>query len=248
MRSMSALRAWLITDPLIVIATVLFASASLLISLFDRSGRRQAAVAAAWSRVLLAVSGVKVTVVGRDKISPTGSYVFASNHASYMDTPVVLANIPVQFRFMAKKGLFSIPFLGWHLARAGHIPVVRANPRAAVKTLGLAAEAIQNRGISLIVFPEGGRSRTGDLGDFKDGAAYIAIRAGVPIVPMALVGTREVLPFGSGTPRSGQVEMRVADPIPTSGLTLHDRARLTQQVRETISDLLCKARYQSAAD
>jgi 1-acyl-sn-glycerol-3-phosphate acyltransferase len=206
--------------------------------LFDKAGRRQAAVARAWSRVLLAVSGVKVRVEGGEKISRDGSYVFASNHASYMDTPAALANIPVQFRFMAKKGLFSIPFLGWHLARAGHIPVFRDNPRAAVKTLGLAAEAIQKRGISLIVFPEGGRTRTGELREFKDGAAYIAIRAGVPIVPMALKGSRAVLPFGSATPRKGAIEMRIGAPIPTAGLKLHDRARLTQQVRDRIVELL----------
>lgn len=234
---MSVLRAWLITDPLIALATIFFASISMVVSLFDNAGRRQAAVARAWSRVLLAVSGVKVRVEGREKISPGGSYVFASNHASYMDTPTALANIPVQFRFMAKKGLFSIPFLGWHLARAGHIPVFRDNPRAAVKTLGLAAEAIQKHGISLIVFPEGGRTRTGELRDFKDGAAYIAIRAGVPLVPMALKGSRTILPFGSGTPRSGVIEMRIGDPIPTAGLKLHDRARLTQQVRDHVVSL-----------
>lgn len=238
MKTMSALRACLITDPLIVLATIFFASISLIVSLVDKAGRRQAAIARAWSRVLLAVSGVRVRIEGGAKISPEGSYVFVSNHASYMDTPVVLANIPVQFRFMAKKGLFSIPFMGWHLARAGHIPVYRDNPRAAVKTLALAAEAIQKRGISLIVFPEGGRSRTGELRDFKDGAAYIAIRAGVPIVPIALKGTRAILPYGSGLPRSGEAEMRVGDPISTRGLKLHDRSRLTQQVRETVVSLL----------
>ncbi len=235
---MSTLRAWLIADPLIVIATVVFATISMIVSIFDPTGRRQAAVARSWSRVLLGVSGVRVRVDGGEKISARGSYVFASNHASYMDTPVALANIPVQFRFMAKKGLFSIPFLGWHLARAGHIPVFRDNPRAAVKTLGLAAEAIQKRGASLIVFPEGGRTHTGELRDFKDGAAYIAIRAGVPIVPVAMKGTRAVLPFGSGTPQGGAVEMRIGDPIPTAGLKLHDRARLTQQVREQVAALL----------
>jgi len=234
----SKLRAWFFTDPLIVLATIFFASISMAVSLFDRAGRRQGAAARAWSRALLAVSGVKVRVTGLEKIAPEGSYVFASNHASYMDTPVALANIPVQFRFMAKKGLFSIPFLGWHLARAGHIPVFRDNPRAAVKTLGLAAEAIQKHGISLILFPEGGRTKTGEMRDFKDGAAFIAIRAGVPIVPVALKGTRAVLPFGSGIPMSGKVEMRIGDPIPTAGLKLHDRARLTQQVRETVVSLL----------
>lgn len=238
MRAISAVRAWLITDPLIVCATVFFATVSLIVSLFDRSGRRQASVARAWSRVLLMVSGVRVRVDGGEKIAPGGSYVFASNHASYMDTPVALANIPVQFRFMAKKGLFSIPFLGWHLARAGHIPVFRDNPRAAVKTLALAAEAIQKHGISLIVFPEGGRTKNGALRDFKDGAAYIAIRAGVPIVPVALKGSREVLPYGSGTPRSGKIEMRVGDPIATAGMKLHDRGHLTQRIRDTVAALL----------
>ncbi len=238
MKPMSALRAWFFADPLIVLATIFYASISIIVSAFDRSGRRQAAVASAWSRVLLAVSGVKVRVQGIENISPDGSYVFASNHASYMDTPVVLANIPMQFRFLAKNGLFSIPFLGWHLARAGHIPVYRDNPRAAVKTLTLAAEKIQNQRISLLVFPEGGRTPTGELRDFKDGAAYMAIRAGVPIVPLALKGTRAVLPFGSGTPRSGIVEMCIGTPIPTAGLKLHDRARLTQEIREHVVALL----------
>ncbi len=235
---MYRLRAWFIADPLVVVATIFFASISMFLSLFDRTGRRQAAIARAWSKVLLAVCGVRVRMQGREKIAPDGSYIFASSHASYMDTPVILANIPVQFRFLAKKGLFSVPFLGWHLTRAGHVPVYRDNPRAAVRTLGLAADAVQKRGISLLVFPEGGRTPTGELQEFKDGAAYIAIRAGVPIVPVALIGTRAVLPFGSGTPRSGTVEMRVGDPITTIGLKLHDRARLTQEVRERIVALL----------
>jgi 1-acyl-sn-glycerol-3-phosphate acyltransferase len=235
---MYRLRAWFIADPLIIIATILFATASILVSFFDRAGRRQAAIARAWSKVLLAVSGITVRMQGREKIASDGSYIFASSHASYMDTPVILANIPVQFRFLAKKGLFSVPFLGWHLTRAGHVPVYRDNPRAAVKTMGLAADNVQKRGISLLVFPEGGRTETGDLQEFKDGAAYMAIRAGVPIVPVALIGTRAVLPFGSGTPRSGTVEMRVGDPIPTAGLKLHDRSRLTQQVRDHVVTLL----------
>ncbi len=235
---MYRLRAWFIADPLVILATIFFASVSMFVSLFDRTGRRQAAIARAWSKVLLAVCGVRVRLQGCEKIAPEASYIFASSHASYMDTPVILANIPVQFRFLAKKGLFSVPFMGWHLTRAGHVPVYRDNPRAAVKTLGLAADAVQKRGISLLVFPEGGRTPTGELQEFKDGAAYIAIRAGVPIVPVALIGTRAVLPFGSGTPRSGTVEMRVGDPIPTAGLKLHDRARLTKEVRDHVVALL----------
>ncbi|MDQ2946324.1 MAG: 1-acyl-sn-glycerol-3-phosphate acyltransferase [Acidobacteriota bacterium] len=235
---MSSFRSYLLTAPLIVLATIVFGTAALLVSFFEHSGRAQIRLARQWSRVLLLVSSVKVQVDGIDKIIPSGSYVFASNHLSYMDTPVALANIPVEFRFLAKKGLFKIPFLGYHLARAGHISVPRGDPRAAVKTLSTAAEAIRERGISLLIFPEGGRSRDGRLHDFKEGAAYIAIKAGVPIVPVALVGTQEVLPFGAGTVLPGKVSMCVGDPIPTAGLSLRDRGKLTAQVHDQISLLL----------
>lgn len=235
---MSKLRALFITDPLIVIATIVFALASLAVSIYDPGKRRQAAIARGWARVLLWVSGVKVKVEGLEKISRDGSYVFVSNHLSYMDTPVVLANIPVQFRFLAKRGLFQIPFLGWHLARAGHIRVPRGDARAAVKTMNLAAQVVRECGISLLIFPEGGRSREGSLGEFKEGAAFIAIRAGVPLVPMCLKGTREVLPFGSAYIHSGTVIMRIGDPIPTKDSSDRDRARLTAEVRSRIVALL----------
>jgi 1-acyl-sn-glycerol-3-phosphate acyltransferase len=234
----SALRALLITDPLIVVATILFASMSLVVSLFDPDKKKQAAVAAQWARALLLVSGVKVKVEGIEKISKDGSYVFVSNHLSYMDTPVALANIPVQFRFLAKRGLFQIPFLGWHLARAGHIRVPREDARAAVKTMNVAAQVVRDFGISLLIFPEGGRSRDGEMRPFKEGAAFIAVRAGVPLVPMCLKGTREILPFGSGHIRPGTVTMRIGDPIPTDHATDRDRARLTEELRLRIVALL----------
>ena len=120
---MALLWSLLFIDPLIILSTIFFGSISLVVSLFDTTGRTQIEVARVWSRSLLWFAGVRVTVEGISKINPDASYVFASNHLSYMDTPVVLSHIPVQFRFLAKKGLFQIPFLGTHLARAGHIPV-----------------------------------------------------------------------------------------------------------------------------
>jgi 1-acyl-sn-glycerol-3-phosphate acyltransferase len=155
-----------------------------------------------------------------------------------MDTPVVLANIPVQFRFLAKGGLFKIPFLGTHLARAGHIPVPREDPRASVKTMTLAAQIIRERGISMLIFPEGGRSRHGEVRPFKEGAAYIGIKAGVPIVPVALIGTRAVLPFGSGRIRPGEVTLKVGEPIDTTKLTLRDRGKVTEDIRAQIIAML----------
>jgi 1-acyl-sn-glycerol-3-phosphate acyltransferase len=232
---MTRLRSMFFAAPLIVLATAFYGSLSILVSLFESTGRAQIRVARAWARFLLRVSGVKVRVTGLEHIDPNGSYVFISNHLSYMDTPVVLAHVPVQFRFLAKRGLFQIPFLGQHLSRAGHIPVPREDPRAAVKTLTTAAETIQEKKISLLVFPEGGRSRDGALRSFKEGGAYIAIKAGVPLVPIVLLGTRKVLPYGSGLIRPGKVTLRILEPISTRGHSLKDRRVLTEELRELIA-------------
>jgi 1-acyl-sn-glycerol-3-phosphate acyltransferase len=231
---MKWLRGALFAGPLIVLATIFFGTISLLVSFFDKTGRAQIAVARKWARMLLTVSGLSVAVHGLDRISPEGSYVFVANHLSYMDTPVMLAHIPVQFRFLAKRGLFQIPFLGQHLSRAGHIPVPREDPRAAVKTMQRAAEVLQEKKISLLIFPEGGRSHDGVLQPFKEGAAYIAIRAGVPIVPVAIIGTRHALPYGSGIVNSGRVEIHILPPVDTGSLALKHRSRVTNEVRTLI--------------
>jgi 1-acyl-sn-glycerol-3-phosphate acyltransferase len=235
---MRRLRGLLIADPGIILATIFFGIISVIVSLFETTGAMQVRVARAWGKALLAVSGVRVHVEGLEQIDPTASYVFAANHQSYMDTPVALANIPAQFRFLAKRGLFQIPLLGTHLSRAGHIPVPREDPRAAVKTLQLAAEKIQKLKISLLIFPEGGRSPEGKLAPFKEGAAYIAIRAGVPVVPLVLMGTRNSLPYGGGVVQSAAVTLRVLKPIETAGLTLKDRSKLTTEVHALIGDEL----------
>jgi len=231
---MKTLRGLLFADPAIALATVFFGTISLIISFFDQTGAIQIRVARAWARTLLAVSGIAVRVQGLEQIDPEGSYVFMSNHLSYMDTPVALAHIPVQFRFLAKRGLFQIPFLGQHLVRAGHIPVPREDPRAAVKVMQRAAQTIQQKRISLLIFPEGGRSHDGQLRSFKEGGAYIAIRAGVPVVPLAMIGTQKVLPFGAGIVTPGQVTLRILKPVDTHQLTLKDRGALTEKLREII--------------
>jgi 1-acyl-sn-glycerol-3-phosphate acyltransferase len=231
---MKWLRGLLIADPAIILGTIVFGIVSLLVSFFEPTGRAMHRVAQSWARFLVAASGVRVHVEGLENISPGGSYVFIANHLSYMDTPVMLAHIPVQFRFLAKRGLFQIPLLGTHLGRAGHIPVPRGDPRASVKTMQLAAETIQQKKISLLIFPEGGRSPDGVLQPFKEGGAYIAIRAGVPLVPVAIIGSREILPYGAAIVRAGSVTLRILEPIPTATLTLKDRGRVSEQLRNLI--------------
>jgi 1-acyl-sn-glycerol-3-phosphate acyltransferase len=231
----------LFVDPLIILSTLICGSVSVGASLFDKTGRVMIPVARVWARSLLAIAGVRVTVEGLEKIDPNAAYVFAANHLSYMDTPVVLSHIPAQFRFMAKAGLFKIPFLGTHLMQAGHIPVPLNDARGSVKALSLAAQTIRDRRISVLVFPEGGRSRDGVLQDFKEGAAYIAIKAGVPVVPVTLEGTREVLAFGSATFRRGHVTLRIGDPILTRDMILPQRGELTAAIRGKIVEMLSKS-------
>src|ERR1700728_2283936 len=138
-----------------------------------------------------------------------------------MDSPPSYAALPLQIRYFAKKGLFSIPLLGWHLARAGHLPVVRGDARASLKSMSEGAKLIRERNISVLLFPEGGRSEAG-IREFKEGAAYIAIKAGVPVVPVGLVNVRNILPMHSLLLRPANVEVHVGDPIDTSGMTPHD--------------------------
>jgi 1-acyl-sn-glycerol-3-phosphate acyltransferase len=154
---------------------------------------------------------------------------------------LVIGLIPVQFRFLAKQSLWKVPFIGYHLNRAGHIPVPRDDPRASVRTMSEAGRIIRERGISVLVFPEGGRSPAG-MRTFKEGAAYIAIKAGVPAVPVGVVGTREVLPMDSLLVRSGKVRLRIGEPIQTEGLTLRDRNQLTAELRERVARLVEGAR------
>jgi 1-acyl-sn-glycerol-3-phosphate acyltransferase len=245
--SFAQVRSILVTAPLVALATAVMGSISIVASLFDSTGRAQHAVSRAWAHMLLAIFRVRTTVEGLEKLRPNSSYVFASNHLSYVDTPVILAHIPEQFRFLAKESLFSIPFLGHHLKRAGHVSVPAENVRAALRVMTEAARIVRERNVSVLVFPEGERTH-GTLQEFKEGAAYIAIKAGAPIVPLAIRGTREIMAVHTAVIRGGPVRLAVGDPIPTEGLTLKDRARLTALVRERLVGMLALQARPAATD
>jgi 1-acyl-sn-glycerol-3-phosphate acyltransferase len=227
----------LFSTPLIFLSTMVMGALSLLASFFDPTGYTQHRIARVWAKMLLAVSFIRVRAEGLEKLDPHGSYVFVANHASFMDIPAILSRLPNQFRFFAKKGLFKIPFLGTHLRRAGHLPVDQSSPRASLKSMSTGARLIAERGISVLLFPEGGRAPDG-LREFRDGAAYIAIKAGVPVVPLAIVGMRPLLPMGSIHIRRGHVLLRAGDPIPTAGLKPSDHTELTLRLYREVSRLL----------
>jgi 1-acyl-sn-glycerol-3-phosphate acyltransferase len=233
----SKLRGYLVIAPLIVLTTMAMGTVSMFASFLDPRGNYSHRIARLWSRMLILIGGMRVEVQGIEKILPGRGYVIASNHLSLMDTPLVLAYLPLQFRFLAKQGLFRIPFIGGHLRRAGHVAIPRDDPRGSLKAMSEAARIIQQRGVSALVFPEGGRSE-GIMREFREGAAYIAIKAGVPVIPVAIRGTREVLPMGSSLIRPGKARLRIGDPIPTAGMTLQARTALTASVRAQVAAML----------
>jgi 1-acyl-sn-glycerol-3-phosphate acyltransferase len=230
------LRSIFFTAPAIVVATVLMGSMSLIASFFDATGRRQHAIARFWSRALLAAAGVKVIAEGVEKLDPKKGYVLVSNHSSYFDIPVIMATLPLEFRFFAKQGLFRIPFLGTHLHRAGHIPVMRGDARASLKSMTEGARMLRERNVSVLLFPEGGRT-VDHLTEFKEGTAYVAIKAGVPAVPIGLEGMRRIMRMHSGYVYPGTVHIRVGEPIETTDFTVKDRERLTKLLHQRVAEL-----------
>lgn len=242
---MSFLISLFLRGPLVVLATVVMGTLSLGASLSGATGRTQHRLARVWARMLLRIAGVRLETEGLEHLKDGCCYVIAANHQSYMDIPVILASLPIQFRFFAKKGLFHVPFLGTHLRRAGHLPVVRNDPRASLKTMSEGARLIRERQISVLLFPEGGRTCSGVIREFKEGMAYIAIKSGVPVMPLAIIGTRDVLPMGSIRLRPGRVQLRVGKAIPTAALKLQDRHALSEMVREQVLEMAGQLAFSS---
>ena len=177
---LSRLRSYFILDPLIWLYTLVLGLVALPGGMFDRTGRRLHWFSRVWSWLIMKTIMSPVKVIGLDKIDTSKPHVFAVNHASAMDIPVLYARLPVQFRIMAKKELFRYPFLGWHLKRSGQIPIDAGDARASLRSLTHASESLRH-GTPLVVFPEGGRSLTGQLQEFMGGAAYVAIKAQTPL-------------------------------------------------------------------
>jgi 1-acyl-sn-glycerol-3-phosphate acyltransferase len=227
----------LVQTPVMTLITAVCASISLLISLVERSGRAQHRIARVWARALVRAAGCSLTVRGAENLRKHPVVVFAANHTSYMDTPVIFAALPCQFRILAKKELWPIAFIGWYLNRSGQIPIDTANPHTTFSSLGVAVKALR-AGMPLFIFPEGGRTPDGKLRPFLSGAAYLAIRAQVPVVPIALSGVYDLLPMHARHLYPGELTLSAGDPIKTAGMSLRQMGELTGQVREAIAAML----------
>ncbi len=219
--------------PLIYLYTVVMGTLSLAVSFFDPEGRRQHWCASTWSRMIARTAGARVRVYGAERLRAGASYVFLSTHQSYMDIPAMLGYLPAQLRIAAKREVFMIPFLGWHMTRAGHISINRAATAEAVATLQRAASEVRE-GVSVFLYPEGTRSRDGSLQAFKKGGFKFAVQTGLPVVPVAICGSRQVLPRDSFIFRPGEIEMHIGEPIPTQGLADAELPALMQRVRDAM--------------
>ena len=203
--------------PAISLYTLVLGAASIVSSVFDHRGHFAHRCARAWSWLILKTTRVNVTVEGIDRLVPGTTYVFVSNHQSIYDTPVLFWSLPFQLRIIAKASLAKFPVLGWHLTRGRHLFVDRKRPDHG----GILGRwrSLVSEGLSLVIFPEGTRSQDGRVARFKGGSFLLAIEAGLPVVPVAVIGTRDVMPKGRLRTEPAEVRLIVHDPIAPPVLT-----------------------------
>ncbi|HKW18041.1 MAG TPA: lysophospholipid acyltransferase family protein [Terriglobales bacterium] len=238
----SRLRSYFIFDPLIWAYTVAFGLASIPFGFFDKDGGILHRFARTWSRLIMRTVLSPVRVIGMEKIDTSKTHVYAVNHASALDIPVLYACLPFQFRIVHKKELLSYPIVGWHLKRSGQVCVDQQNPAKSVGQIKSAVRTLKN-GMPLVIFPEGGRSADGIIKPFLPGAFFLAIKAQVDVVPIALVGTYELLPMDTYHIKPRPLEMRVGEPISTAGLSFRDMDKLSATVQRELEDLHGERKY-----
>jgi 1-acyl-sn-glycerol-3-phosphate acyltransferase len=222
--------------PAITLYTIVLGAASLVSSLFDRRGYFAHRCARAWSWLILRTTGVRVSVEGLERLTPGTTYIFVSNHQSHYDTPVVFSALPYQLRIIAKESLSKFPVLGWHLKRGGHLFVDRKHPDRA----GILARwrALVANGLSLIIYAEGTRSPDGHVARFKAGSFLLAMQAGLPVVPLAIVGTRAVMPKGRLRTEPAAAQLVIHAPIQPPAIaepTINDAKALADRVHDVVS-------------
>ncbi|NOX38824.1 MAG: 1-acyl-sn-glycerol-3-phosphate acyltransferase [Calditrichaeota bacterium] len=218
----------------LVVSTVVGAIFVILIGMFNPYASIISKIARAWSRLLLIAAGVRVTVKGREHIRPGQNYVVVGNHQSHMDIPVVFSYIPLHLTVVAKKELFRVPVFGWAIRAAGILRLDRQDRSQAIKVLNQGEQLLKEKHLSLLAFPEGTRSPDGTIRAFKKGPFVVAIKTGLPILPLTIIGTNRVLPKKSLWIRPGRVTLIIHPPVDPSGYTFDTRDQLVEVVRNII--------------
>ena len=236
--SLSHVRSLLWTIPVATLATAVWITSYVVVSVLTGGDRCQPWFRRHWAGAVFRIIGVRVRVVGLERLEPGANYVVVSNHSSLMDIPALMGWLPIRFRFLAKRELLNVPFIGWFLRHDGHLTVDRQSLRSSIASTNECARLIREQRLSVLIFPEGTRSPDGGLQRFRDGAAYLAIAAGVPVLPVGVVGAFDVLPARSSWFMPADIELRVGQPVAVEGLTAKDRPALTTRLEEDVRRLL----------
>jgi 1-acyl-sn-glycerol-3-phosphate acyltransferase len=221
----------------VIVITIVIGSLIILFSFFSRNGNVLHLIARFWANSILWVGRVKTRVTGAEKLTPGRSYIYMPNHQSNADIPLLLGRLPVQFRWLAKAELFKIPIFGRAMRGVGYISIDRSNRKSAFESLARAARTIRN-GTSVLIFPEGTRSRDGRLLSFKKGGFVLAVDSGVAIVPVIIRGTRNIIPKGHFMIRPAPVTMQILDPVETADYTRKTKDALLERIRTILIDNL----------
>jgi len=216
-----------------IAVTAFMSTCAFLFPLISPGENKAHKVANLWARMLLWLTSTRVNVIGRENVLLGKPQIFMANHQSDFDILIVMAHIPGQFRWIAKKELFKIPIFGKAMRSAGYIEIDRQNHEKAMKSLDEAAQKIRE-GKSVVTFPEGTRSKDRTIKPFKQGLFHLAIKAGVPIIPISIIGAHEIMPKRTLKFRPGKITMIIDRPVDVSGYTIETRGELIERVRGII--------------
>lgn len=225
----------------VLLVTIVLGSTVIVVAFFSEKGNGPHLIARAWARSILWVSRAEVELEGLENLPRDAPCILMPIHQSNFDIPVLLGRLPVQFRWLAKAELFKIPIFGRGMRGCGYISIDRSNRKSAFQSLADAAQRIRD-GASVLIFPEGTRSRDGEIGPFKKGGFVLTVDAGVPIVPIVIYGTRAIMPKGRLLLKPGDVYMEILPPVASAGYTRKTKDLLIEDVRGILCDAFDRIR------
>ena len=234
--ALAALLATAFGNLYLVFGTLVMATLACLVGLIDRSGNTTFQVGRLWSRGIFLASGLKLRTRFAGGLDSSRPVIYMANHQSLFDIPALFLTLPGQARMLAKESLFKIPIFGWAIRLGGFISIDRKDRSGAKQSFDSAVERLRS-GTSALIFPEGTRSRDGRLAPFERGGLLLALKSGLPIVPVGIEGTFEVQPKGSFAIRPRTIAVRYGEPIEVERYGIRDRAELTRKVREAVAEL-----------